>query len=173
MNINFKTVKNIYYFFGDDKMLKIAIIGDFYETKQALQCVLNIKHTLINIENCNKNQKIDCDILIINKILHSKTIYFPNKCIVLLNYDNINFSDLKIYSSNIITYGINTKSIITFSSIQENVHSKILFCIQKSLKSLTGKTIYEQEFPIYYNLKNLYVVLSSVTVAILNDINFN
>lgn len=154
-------------------MLKIAVIGNFLEIKKALKSIFNFNFLLITInKNFNENN-LDCDILIIDDLIYSKTLYIPEKCTILLNIDNINSNSVHIYCKNIITYGINSNSEITFSSIEKNKDSKIQFCIQKRLKSFSGKTIYEQEFPIYYNLKSLYAVLSCVTIALLNDINFN
>ncbi|MDE6357864.1 MAG: hypothetical protein K2L15_04660, partial [Eubacteriales bacterium] len=118
-------------------------------------------------------ENIDCDILIINKPISSKIINFPINCVVLLNIDNIKKEDIKIYTSNIITYGANSKSTITFSSVEESSKNKIQFCIQNSIKSFSGNIIYEQEFPVYYNFKNFSVVLATVTVGLLNDIKFD
>lgn len=156
-------------------MLKIAIIGDFNETKKALISVFNNEKNFIalDIEKNFNNRNINCNILIINKALSSRVISFPSDCIILLNIDNIKKENIKIYSPNIITYGVNSKSTITFSSIEKMNRNKILFCIQKSIKSFSGNIIYEQEFPVYYNFENLSVVLSSVTVGLLNDLNFN
>lgn len=154
-------------------MLKIAVIGHFKETKCALKSVLKNKN--LNILNINQNfnkENTNCDILIISKPLKSKIINLPNKCIILLNIDNVKKDNIKIYSPNIITYGTNSKSIITFSSIEKFQKTKIQFCVQNSIKSFSGNIIYEQEFPVYYNSQNLYVVLSSVTVALLNDVIF-
>lgn len=156
-------------------MLKIAIIGDFKDTKNALISIFNKnqKVDILNIDNNFTKKNLNCDILIISKPLSSKVINFPNNCVVLLNIDNIKKENIKIYSSNIITYGSNSKSTITFSSVEEIEKNKIQFCIQNSIKSFSGNIIYEQEFPVYYNFKNLSVVLASVTVGLLNDINFN
>lgn len=156
-------------------MLKIAIIGNFKATKKALNSIFkeSKKLNIINIDQNFNKKNIDCNILIISKPLPSKIIDFPSNCIVLLNLDNIKKQNIKIYSSNIITYGTNSKSTVTFSSVEEMEQNKIQFCIQNSIKSFSGNIIYEQEFPVYFNFKNLSVVLASVTVGLLNDIYFN
>lgn len=74
----------------------------------------------------------------------------------------------------IITYGLNSKSTITASSI--DIGEKIYFnyCLQRSLDSYQNNTIEVQEFPIEINVlgyHNIYNALAAITTALIYDID--
>jgi UDP-N-acetylmuramyl tripeptide synthase len=65
----------------------------------------------------------------------------------------------------LITYGFNGKACVTASSVAENwVHC----CLQRSLPTLAGGLLEEQEFPVAIPAgRNIYAVLAAATAALM------
>ena len=128
--------------------------------------VINInKKSLENIKN------IKFDILVINenieKILNNSNYLekvISNTKFLLLNSDiKIKIQNLDLSDKSIITFGFNSSSVITLSSIREE---SIMICVQKKI---IGKinVIEEQEFSIKlqkYNINKLYNTLVIFTI---------
>lgn len=120
--------------------MKIGLINDNRK--------LNLKIKDIHIVLIDKDISDKFDILIFNKPMNfiaKNLLAIQNKkTFVLVNSDEYkSFGAFK--NIFLITYGINNKSCITVSSIQQN---KIQLCIQRNLTALNGKVIEEQEFSI-------------------------
>lgn len=158
-------------------MLKIGILGKFNEISALLEkvCIkigipltmFQINENLLQCKGCKVLLNIHPNILVFNT-LPKNLDYFdiPDNCIILLNIDKLNKS-INFNKNYIITYGFNKNSTITISST--NNEDNLLFCIQSDIKSLLGKTIYPQEFPVNYYKKNVYSVLVATTIGILID----
>ncbi len=90
---------------------------------------------------------------------------------VLVNTDDIDiFKHLNIKNGNIITYGLNSKSSVTASSIREN---SVTVCIQRAIPSLAGAKIEQQEFNVTVSPKhkeNVSHMLAAVTAALIDDL---
>jgi len=84
---------------------------------------------------------------------------------IIINSDIIKeISQIGCNKSNIITYGLNSKAIVTISSVREE---DILICIQENFKDVNGIDIEEQEVDIKIlknNLKKLCNTLSIYTI---------
>lgn len=73
----------------------------------------------------------------------------------------------------VITYGLNSKSTITASSIDIGEKIRFNYCIQRSLDTYQKNKIEVQEFPIEMNLlgyHNIYNALAAITTAIIYEI---
>lgn len=162
-------------------MLKIGILGEFGETTVLLAKLCRIKNinakflNLKGITKCNCFlKKLNLEIIILNELILNKLDFFvPKSCIVLLNIDNLSKQKIYNHSPHLITFGFNKNSTITLSSANLECSDRILFCIQKNFKSISGNVILEQEFPIYYNKENISLILVSTTVGLLNDFKIN
>ena len=118
------------------------------------------------------------DILIFNNI-DKKKILSKMKNIKPNGYAIINADDCSIFpyilpeNVNIITCGINSNASVTFSAISEykNGREKIQCCIQRTIRTVSGKYIEPQEFGV--NVRGKYPlsdVLLIITAAIATDI---
>ena len=72
-----------------------------------------------------------------------------------------NINILKQYNSNIITYGLNQKAMITISSIK---NENILIFIQNKLKNINNDEIEEQEVNVKINKNSLKKVSNSMAI---------
>lgn len=81
---------------------------------------------------------------------------------IVINMDvNINWKELNIISANIITYGFNSKSSITISSVADD---DVLICVQRNINSNYGE-IELQEIKIENNEN--YSIYDLIAVLIL------
>ena len=80
--------------------------------------------------------------------------------------------DLKILDKiniNVITYGFNSKTTITASSINEE---SILVCIQRNIKNINGKLIEQQDRKFDINEKiNTSYILGIIAILIIFEKN--
>lgn len=179
-------------------MIKIGIIGDFYNISSALSKIYSSQNKKARIITCfNQANKylsntdiliinytnrrnaykykkfLTPEILIINNIKDS-TLRFKNIPIVLINSDNLkNINNIKYNKSCIITYGYNSKSCLTLSSISSDDYNTIQCCIQRTIPTISGKLIYEQEFSVITASDNITSSLAAVTAAILYGTDIN
>ena len=108
--------------------------------RKSVQNVKNIRFETIIINN-----EIS-DFLNVSKYLEELII---NAKYIIVNSDIIkNINILKQYNSNIITYGLNQKAMITISSIK---NENILIFIQNKLKNINNDEIEEQEVNVKIN----------------------
>ena len=134
----------------------------------------NIKFEIINInqKNIENIKNIKFDILVINENIDeffkksNYLEYIINKSnYIIVNSDiKNNLECNKLKGVEVITYGFNSKSSITVSSVKEE---NLMLCIQRNFKSVKGKTIEEQEINIKIeknNIKKTYNVLVIFTI---------
>ena len=118
-----------------------------------------------NIENI-KNIKLET--IVINKKIEDKDIMkkiIDNSKYLIINKDNN--PDFKNYKdmNNIITYGYNSDSDITISSIKEE---KTFLCLQRNITSIYGKKIDIQEIRADVNYKiDIYNIMIIIALTIL------
>lgn len=118
------------------------------------------------------------DILIFTNTEKNETIIPLNNIkkdgYVIINTDETDFFPYIIPDGiKVITCGVNSKALLTFSGICENPNGsdEILCCIQKEIKTISGRNIEPQEFSIRVRGKyGLSEVLVIITVMILGDI---
>lgn len=127
-----------------------------------------------NIENF-KNIKFETIIIMSNdktRILNESKLNGENfvkkimgnaKYLVVNADEEINLNLLQETNGKVITYGFNSKSTITASSVKED---SILLCVQRNIENLEGNNIELQEFNINkFNSKtptNIVMGLSTV-----------
>lgn len=109
---------------------------------------LKIKAENVHIKLIHEDTPEKFDIIIFNKRMN----FIPEKLLALEDkkkYVLVNMDEYKSFcafaNTFLITYGMNNKSCVTLSSIQQN---KIQIYIQRNLAALNGKIIEEQEFGI-------------------------
>ena len=128
--------------------------------KQILRENLKNKTVIIlkedNVENF-KNIKFETVIImsndkttILNKLKQDeedfiKKIIDGAKYLVVNADEEINLNLLQETNGKVITYGFNSKSTVTASSVKEDV---VLLCVQRNIENLEGKNIELQEFNI-------------------------
>ena len=115
----------------------------------------------INENNINNIRNIKFDIIVLNKFFYENLILDKiqsNAGYILLNEDIIkNYNLVKNMKLRIITYGFNSKSTITASSISND---EILICIQRSIGGFNNNQIEPQEIRIKGNNKlNIYELM--------------
>ena len=163
-------------------MTFIGIISDcksFETIKEYLKNTLKLNCNLIHInKNSIENVKnIRFETIIIDselsKLKQEKIILenlFEYAKYIIINTDiNLKFEELNISKANIITYGLNSKAIVTVSSITD---TNILVYLQKELKDCNGKSIEvgEQSIKITENKKlKIYEILIIYIVFLINN----
>lgn len=169
-------------------MVKIGVIGGFSQISEILiklcgEAGLKILTSEANDDTTPSAADIlvaeitdaldnaDFNIIILNQIESEFTVNLNNDGIFIVNSDDKNnFSLLKSGRAKLITYGFNSKSCVTASSVTSGDYQTIQCCIQRSLPTLSANIIEEQEFPINAPNKDIYSVLAAVTAALINDI---
>lgn len=128
-------------------------------------------HTNIERDHLNHHKTME------NYILSKKRLfdYLPSGKIGVINLDDEH--GLKLLDNNeeilVITYGLNTKSTITASSIDLDFNVAFTYCLQRGLTTLSGLEIEPFEYPISTNLlgkHNMYNSLAAITCCLLLDI---
>ena len=163
-------------------MTFIGIISDcksFETIKEYLKNTLKLNCNLIHInKNSIENVKnIRFETIIIDselsKLKQEKIILenlFEYAKYIIINTDiNLKFEELNISKANIITYGLNSKAMVTVSSITD---TNILVYLQKELKDCNGKSIEvgEQSIKITENKKlKIYEILIIYIVFLMNN----
>lgn len=117
-------------------------------------------HTNIDIDHLDFHKTFE-------DYLNSKKMLFDslgeNK-LAIINTDDENA--VKILEGNnkvlTISYGLNSKSTITASSININENLNFSVCIQRTINSINGKSYEPQEFNISMNISGLYNVYNSL-----------
>lgn len=104
-------------------------------TEESIENLKNIKFEIIIIMNNNKKIFSKEDIL---KIIISKAKY------LLINADE-DISFVSLENIKLITYGFNSKSTITASSVNEE---GVLLCVQRTIQDFEKKEIEPQEIYI-------------------------
>ena len=180
INLEIKGKINI-VFLGDKGMHLIGIFSNYSEYEMIKQNIIKIMNrkdlelihiTSKNIENmknivfetlvlCNQEKINDMQKNILNKIC--------SHCMFLvINADA--FCNTKIISNtetNCISYGLNQKSTITISSMQED---KAIISIQRNMNNLQQKKIEMGEIVVdlkKYRQKNIETVLAIFTISLI------
>lgn len=120
----------------------------------------------LNINNIENYKNIKFEIIVIhedikeliNKSNHILNI-INNSKYILVNLDEYEIKKDNFEKNNLITYGFNSNSKITVSSINEEI---ILFCIQEKLYGNKEIVIEEQEIKLLvkkYNTKKIYNIM--------------
>lgn len=150
-------------------MLFIGIVTDQKSENDIKKLLMNNKFLtennviFIKEKNIDNIKNVHFDTVVINR--EFKKIDELNKVLenaknVLINMDiNMENEEINIVNSNIITYGFNSKSSITISSVTDD---DVLICVQRNIYNSYGE-IEVQEIKIEnnanYNIYDLIAVL--------------
>lgn len=131
-------------------------------TKESIKNLKNIKfEEIIVLENINLKEE---EYRYMNELI-SKTEY------LILNED-IEIDILKKIEIEkpikLITFGFNSKSTITVSSIRDE---KIIVCIQRDIEKLNGEIIEKQEKEMRVNDENSKKVYKNLSVFIIKELH--
>lgn len=118
----------------------------------------------IKEKNIDNIKNVHFDTIVINKKFEKMdelNAILENAKNVILNMDtNLDSNDLNIVNSNIITYGFNSKSSITISSVTDD---DVLICVQRNIRN-NHREIDVQEIKIEnnhnYSIYDLIIVLT-------------
>ncbi|MBR6504229.1 MAG: hypothetical protein IKT41_00660 [Clostridia bacterium] len=155
------------------------LVGVISENKEIIKWLKqNFKKNEADIIDLNsetienfKNVKFDI-ILISNLKNYEESIFFKkvliNSDICVINADvKENLKFLEYIKGVVITYGFNSKSTITLSSVEDN---KISVCIQRAIKNIKGEIIEPIEYvQIIEKIKNVEItdIIGIKTIEIL------
>lgn len=118
---------------------------------------------ILNVKNI-KFEIIIIDTKIKNKIEFRKII--SNSKYIILNSDiDMNLETIKNLDLIVLTYGFNSKSTFTVSSIEEN---NIIICLQRIIFNEKGKEIEPQEYELEFSENvDKYIIIATEIVKIL------
>lgn len=145
--------------------------NEIYMRKELVKNSIADNIIFINDKNIINMKNIKFDIMVIdsklnNKIEFRKIISGANY--ILLNMDmEIDIDNINDLSLKIITYGFNSKSTFSVSSVTE---SDIIICLQRTIYDITNKKIEPQEYQLknYENI-DIHAIIASKIVNVLNS----
>ena len=117
----------------------------------------------INEKNIENIKNIKFKIIVLNKGIDNKNIknILLNAEYLILNSDiNVKIDLIENLDLKVITYGFNSKSTVTASSVTEE---EMLICVQRNIINIKGKKIEPQEINIEKdimldNYDNMYIM---------------
>ncbi|HAN10408.1 MAG TPA: hypothetical protein DCP90_07325 [Clostridiales bacterium] len=123
-------------------------------------------------------EKINFDFLLLSDTKKFLSIQHIATNFLIYNYDNcVKTNFIKEQRSIKCSYGLSYNSDFFPSSIEEHFTcNKIMLCINKSISTLSGKTLEAQEFLIKTNISvesKIYNILSSILCCLLLDVKIN
>lgn len=149
---DYDKIENELYKKLDEKEYSIINI-----TNETIKNIKNIKFDVVLISNTNSILPENNEIL--------KKIIDNSKYLVINTDIGNDLNILNKIKTNVITYGFNSKTTITTSSIKEE---EILVCIQRNIKNINGKIIEQQEKKININKKyNINYMLGIIAILII------
>lgn len=119
----------------------------------------NIKNVLFETIIINEDNS-----LIRNKMNSLKQILSKCKFLILNSDMDINLESIYKVKLTVITYGLNLKSTVTASSIE---NEKLQICIQRSIKNINNKIIEPKEVYVYAKKNDIYRVMEQCILEML------
>ena len=121
----------------------------------------------INEKNIENIKNIKFKIIVLNKGIDNKNIknILLNAEYLILNSDiNVKIDLIENLDLKVITYGFNSKSTVTASSVTEE---EMLICVQRNIINIKGKKIEPQEINIEKdimldNYDNMYIMCLAI-----------
>ena len=131
------------------------------------QKIENENVVFINEKNIENIKNIKFKIIVLNKGIDNKNIknILLNAEYLILNSDiNVKIDLIENLDLKVITYGFNSKSTVTASSITEE---EMLICVQRNIINIKGKKIEPQEINIEKdimldNYDNMYIMCLAI-----------
>ena len=119
----------------------------------------NIKNVLFETVIINED-----NYLIRNKMDSLKQILAKCKFLILNSDMDINLESIYKLKLAVITYGLNLKSTVTASSIEDE---KLQICIQRSIRNIYNEIIEPKEIYVYAKKNDIYRVMEQCILEIL------
>ncbi len=119
----------------------------------------NIKNVLFETVIINED-----NYLIRNKMDSLKQILAKCKFLILNSDMDINLESIYKLKLAVITYGLNLKSTVTASSIEDE---KLQICIQRSIRNIYNEIIEPKEIYVYAKKNDVYRVMEQCILEIL------
>lgn len=150
-------------------MYYIGVIGinDYLNIHKIIK---NKNLQLVLLDSINNNEKINFDIVVINdksKITNEILRSIGEVEFLFLNSDDRNefFGSISRVSK-LLTYGFNSKSTVTISSLTIDICKNLQFCIQRKIRNLKKHLLEEQEFGVIIRDINIdnYIILISIAI---------
>lgn len=131
------------------------------------QKIENENVVFINEKNIENIKNIKFKIIVLNKGIDNKNIknILLNAEYLILNSDiNAKIDLIENLDLKVITYGFNSKSTVTASSVTEE---EMLICVQRNIINIKGKKIEPQEINIEKdimldNYDNMYIMCLAI-----------
>ena len=131
------------------------------------QKIENENVVFINEKNIENIKNIKFKIIVLNKGIDNKNIknILLNAEYLILNSDiNVKIDLIENLDLKVITYGFNSKSTVTASSVTEE---EMLICVQRNIINIKGKKIEPQEINIEKdimldNYVNMYIMCLAI-----------
>lgn len=150
-------------------MVFIGVVTDSKGEKNILELLKHNnfinKNNVIFIKEMNIDniKNVHFDTVIINRKfdkMDELNVILKNAKNIVINMDvNIDFKEIEIVSANIVTYGFNSKSSITISSVTED---DVLICVQRNIYNKFGKIDIQEiklEINERYDIYELIIVV--------------
>ena len=149
-------------------------IGIISEEKNEKYIKEMLKHNInnsnvifINEKNIDNIKNVKFKIIVLNKELINKNLesILLNAEYLILNSDiNVKIDLIENLDLKVITYGFNSKSTVTASSVTEE---EMLICVQRNIINIKGKKIEPQEINIEKdimldNYDNMYIMCLAI-----------
>ena len=133
------------------------------------QKIENENVVFINEKNIENIKNIKFKIIVLNKGIDNKNIknILLNAEYLILNSDiNVKIDLIENLDLKVITYGFNSKSTVTASSVTEE---EMLICVQRNIINIKGKKIEPQEIKVNISRESvdIYDVMIVIALAIL------
>ena len=124
-----------------------------YMNKNDITLININKKSIINMKNVKFETIVICEALekLENEIQYLQDICKEAKYLIINSDIEQKVNILNNYKLNIITYGLNHMSTVTFSSITDEM---MLISVQRNFKSVTGKTIEVGEYNFQISKEN-------------------
>lgn len=131
------------------------------------QKIENENVVFINEKNIENIKNIKFKIIVLNKGIDNKNIknILLNAEYLILNSDiNVKIDLIENLDLKVITYGFNSKSTVTASSVTEE---EMLICVQRNIINIKGKKIEPREINIEKdimldNYDNMYIMCLAI-----------
>ena len=152
-----------------NKQMTLEEMAKLYnmDVKTLKQKIENENVVFINEKNIENIKNIKFKIIVLNKGIDNKNIknILLNAEYLILNSDiNVKIDLIENLDLKVITYGFNSKSTVTASSVTEE---EMLICVQRNIINIKGKKIEPQEINIEKdimldNYDNMYIMCLAI-----------
>ena len=151
--------------------MRVGVLGE--GSWQAVQIFNELFGEMAEVMSDDIPDDISCkeppgyDILVLlndHKLVKSALRSLKSGAVALVNTDGVPLSALLGFDGQIVTFGFNSRACVTASSIADG---NIQVCIQRSMLTLNGDVLQEQEFPVSMPSRDPSAVLAVCACALL------